>query len=44
MAAEKADRNVKIEKVKVDLDPDSARFINSYVAKEYMNEVQGVYA
>lgn len=32
------------EKVKVDLDPNSARFINSCVAKEYIKEFQGVYA
>ncbi len=31
-------------KVKIDLDPETARFINGCVAKEYMNEYQGVYA
>lgn len=30
--------------VKIDLDPETARFINASVAKEYMNEYQGVYA
>ena len=29
-------------KVKIDLDPEYARFINTCVAKEYMNEYQGV--
>ncbi len=32
------------EKVKIDLDPDAAKFINACVAKEYMNEYQGVFA
>ncbi len=32
------------EKVKINLEPESARFINSCVAKEYINEFQGVYA
>lgn len=32
------------EKVKIELDPEAARFINACVAKEYMNEYQGVYA
>jgi len=32
------------EKVKIDLDIDSAKFINSCIAKEYMNEYQGVFA
>ncbi|HPS86754.1 MAG TPA: type I restriction endonuclease [Spirochaetota bacterium] len=32
----------EFSKLKVDLEPDSARFINSCVAKEYMNEFQGV--
>lgn len=31
------------EKVKIDLDIDSAKFINSCIAKEYMNEYQGVF-
>ncbi|MDP3148512.1 MAG: DEAD/DEAH box helicase family protein [Ignavibacteria bacterium] len=31
-------------KVKIDLEPESARFINTCVAKEYMNEYQGVFA
>jgi type I restriction enzyme, R subunit len=31
-------------KAKVNLEPDSARFINAHVAKEYMNEYKGVYA
>ncbi|MBP7553362.1 MAG: type I restriction endonuclease subunit R [Spirochaetes bacterium] len=31
------------EKVKVDLDPDTARFINNCVAKEYIKEFHGVY-
>lgn len=29
-------------KVKINLEPDSAKTINSWVAKEYMNEYQGV--
>jgi type I restriction enzyme R subunit len=32
------------EKVKIDLDTDAAKFINACVAKEYMNEYQGVFA
>ncbi len=32
------------EKVKIDLEPDAAKFINACVAKEYMNEYQGVFA
>lgn len=32
------------EKVKIDLDTDAAKFINTCVAKEYMNEYQGVFA
>ena len=31
-------------KAKIDLEPESARFINTCVAKEYMNEYQGVFA
>lgn len=31
-------------KVKINLEPDSAKTINSWVAKEYMNEYQGVVA
>jgi type I restriction enzyme R subunit len=31
-------------KAKIDLDPDAARFINNCVAKEYMNEYQGVFS
>lgn len=30
------------DKMKIDLEPDSARFINACVAKEYINEYQGV--
>ena len=30
--------------VKINLEPDSARFINTCVANEYINEYQGVYA
>jgi len=32
----------EFNKLKVDLEPDSAKFINSCVAKEYMNEFHGV--
>ena len=31
-------------KSKIDLDPDSAKYINSCLVKEYMNEYQGKYA
>jgi len=31
-------------KVRVELEPDSARYINACVAKEYMNEYQGASA
>lgn len=31
-------------KAKIELEPESARFINACVAKEYMNEYQGVFA
>jgi type I restriction enzyme, R subunit len=34
----------EFKKVKIDLEPESARFINAYVAKEYLNEYQGVAA
>ena len=30
------------DRTKIELDPESARFINSCVAKEYMNEYEGV--
>ena len=32
------------EKSKIDLDPDTARYINSQLVKEYINEYQGKYA
>lgn len=32
------------EDVKIELDPETAKFINSCVLKEYMNEYQGAYA
>jgi len=32
------------EKMKIDLEPDSARFINVCIAKEYINEYRGVVA
>jgi len=34
----------EFNKVKIDLNPDTARFINTCVAKEYMNEFHGVAA
>jgi hypothetical protein len=30
------------DKIKVALDPESARFINGLLVKEYMNEYQGI--
>lgn len=30
------------DKTKVDLDPDTAKYINSCLAKEYMSEYQGI--
>ena len=32
------------KQVKINLNPDAARFINDCVAKEYLNEYQGIYA
>ena len=31
-------------RTKIELDPESAKYINNCLVKEYMNEYQGVYA
>ncbi len=31
----------EFEKAKIDLDPDTSRFINNWIIKEYINEYKG---
>ncbi len=34
---------ISIDEAKISLEPESARFVNSQVVKEYVNEYQGIH-